>query len=86
MGIPGLFYKIIENYNNSDTRVIKKHIENDLPNHLYLDFNCAIYTALYSNIGIKTDESLILLSVFEGFVPLNEKSSPIIPKFASTIT
>ena len=58
MGIPGLFYKIIENYNNSDTRVIKKHIENDLPNHLYLDFNCAVYQVVKPEI--KTEETLII--------------------------
>jgi len=58
MGIPGLFYKIIENYNNSDTRVIKKNIENDLPNHLYLDFNCAVYQVVKPEI--KTEETLII--------------------------
>jgi 5'-3' exonuclease len=60
MGVPGLFSSLIKEYNNADTEIIKKNIENDLPNHLYLDFNCALYTALYSNPGIKTEETLIL--------------------------
>ena len=33
---------------------------NTLSNHIYLDFNCAIYTALYATPGIKTEETLIL--------------------------
>ena len=60
MGVPGLFSSLIKEYNNDNTEIIKKNIENDLPNHLYLDFNCALYTALYSNPGIKTEETLIL--------------------------
>jgi len=32
----------------------------NLQNHFYLDFNCALYTALYSNPGIKTEDTLIL--------------------------
>ena len=60
MGVPGLFSSLIKEYNNADTEIIKKNIENDLPNHLYLDFNCALYTALYANPGIKTEETLIL--------------------------
>ena len=32
----------------------------NLPNHFYLDFNCALYTALYNNLGIKTEDALIL--------------------------
>ena len=60
MGVPGLFSSLIKEYNNSETEIIKKNINNDLPNHFYLDFNCALYTALYSNSGIKTEESLII--------------------------
>ena len=60
MGVPGLFSSLIKEYNNPYTEIIKKNIENDLPNHFYLDFNCALYTALYSNPGIKTEETLIL--------------------------
>jgi len=60
MGVPGLFSDIIKSYNKYETKVIKQNIENDLPNHLYLDFNCAIYTALYANPGIKTNETLII--------------------------
>ena len=67
MGVPGLFSSLIKEYNNSDKSVIsndgtiiKKSINNKLPNHLYLDANCMIYTALYTNSGIKTEETLIL--------------------------
>ena len=60
MGVPGLFSSLIKEYNNSETEIIKKNIKNDLQNHLYLDFNCALYTALYTNAGIKTEASLIL--------------------------
>ena len=60
MGVPGLFSSLIREYNNSDTEIIKKQINNDLQNHLYLDFNCALYTALYTNSGIKTEATLIL--------------------------
>ena len=60
MGVPGLFSSLIKEYNNPETEIIKKNIKNDLQNHLYLDFNCALYTALYTNPGIKTEASLIL--------------------------
>ena len=58
MGVPGLFSSLIRDFKKSN--IIIKNIDNDLPNHFYLDFNCAIYTALYSNPGIKTEETLII--------------------------
>ena len=60
MGVPGLFSSIIREHNNADYEIIKKQIDNELLNHFYLDFNCALYTALYSDSGIKTEETLIL--------------------------
>jgi len=60
MGVPGLFSSLIKEHNNNETEIIKKSIKNNLPNHLYLDFNCALYTALYTNSGIKTEETLII--------------------------
>jgi 5'-3' exoribonuclease 2 len=60
MGVPGLFSSIIREHNNEDYEIIKKQIDNELLNHFYLDFNCALYTALYSDSGIKTEETLIL--------------------------
>ena len=62
MGVPGLFSNLIREYQKNE--VIKKIIPNDDPNHLYLDFNCAIYTAFNANIiGIKTEEALILHTI-----------------------
>ena len=61
MGIPGLFSDIIKTYNNTDTKIIKKYIENDLPNHFYLDFNCAIYQVIKPEI--KNEDTLILYVV-----------------------
>jgi len=60
MGVPGLFSSIIREHNNEEYEIIKKQIDNELLNHFYLDFNCALYTALYSDSGIKTEETLIL--------------------------
>ena len=60
MGVPGLFSSIIREHNNEENEIIKKQIDNELLNHFYLDFNCALYTALYSNSGIKTEETLII--------------------------
>jgi len=60
MGVPGLFSSIIREHNNEENEIIKKQIDNELLNHFYLDFNCALYTALYSDSGIKTEETLIL--------------------------
>lgn len=60
MGVPGLFSSLIREYNNENNEIIKKQINNNILNHLYLDFNCALYTALYTNPGIKTEDTLIL--------------------------
>jgi 5'-3' exonuclease len=60
MGVPGLFSLIIKEHNNEENEIIKKQIDNELLNHFYLDFNCALYTALYSDSGIKTEDTLII--------------------------
>ena len=61
MGVPGLFASIVKNYNKLDRKIIKQKIVNDLPNHLYLDFNGGIYQVLRDEI--KTDEALIIHAV-----------------------
>ena len=51
MGVPGLFSSLVK----ANPEIIKKTIENNesnntsLPNHFYLDFNCAIYCAFNNN-------------------------------------
>uniref|UniRef100_A0A6C0EYQ2 Xrn1 N-terminal domain-containing protein n=1 Tax=viral metagenome TaxID=1070528 RepID=A0A6C0EYQ2_9ZZZZ len=60
MGVPGLFSSLIKEHNSEETQIIKKSIDNDLTNHFYLDFNCALYTALYANPDIKTEDTLII--------------------------
>lgn len=65
MGVPGLFSSLVK----ANPEIIKKTIENNesnntsLPNHFYLDFNCAIYCAFNNNSSIKTEESLIIYTV-----------------------
>ena len=61
MGVPGLFASIVKNYNKIDRKIIKQKIHNDLPNHLYLDFNGGIYQVLRDEI--KTEEALIIHAV-----------------------
>ena len=64
MGVPGLFSSIVKNYNNTDDKerkIIKQSIDNDLPNHLYLDFNGAIYQVLRDDI--KTEQTLIIHTI-----------------------
>tara|TARA_Y100000389_G_scaffold171666_1_gene179489 strand:- start:881 stop:2635 length:1755 start_codon:yes stop_codon:yes gene_type:complete len=64
MGVPGLFSSIVKNYNNTDDKerkIIKQTIDNDLPNHLYLDFNGAIYQVLRDDI--KTEQTLIIHTI-----------------------
>ena len=64
MGVPGLFSSIVKNYNNTDDKerkIIKQSIDNDLPNHLYLDFNGGIYQVLRDEI--KTEETLIIHTI-----------------------
>ena len=61
MGVPGLFASIVKNYNKIDRKIIKQKIDNDLPNHLYLDFNGGIYQVLRDEI--KTEEALIIHAV-----------------------
>ena len=58
MGVPGLFASIVKNYNKQDRKIIKQKIDNDLANHLYLDFNGGIYQVLCDEI--KTEEALII--------------------------
>jgi 5'-3' exoribonuclease 1 len=61
MGVPGLFASIVKNYNKIDRKIIKQNTDNDLPNHLYLDFNGGIYQVLRDEI--KTEEALIIHAV-----------------------
>ena len=61
MGVPGLFASIIKNYNKQEQKIIIQQINNDLPNHLYLDFNGGIYQVLRDEI--KTEEALIIHAV-----------------------
>jgi 5'-3' exoribonuclease 1 len=61
MGVPGLFASIVKNYNKQNRKIIKQSIDNDLPNHLYLDFNGGIYQVLRDEI--KTEEALIIHAV-----------------------
>lgn len=61
MGVPGLFASIVKNYNKQNCKIIKQSIDNDLPNHLYLDFNGGIYQVIRDEI--KTDEALIIHAV-----------------------
>jgi len=61
MGIPGLFASLIKEHNNEEIKIINKQINNNLTNHLYLDFNCAIYQVVKPEL--KTPESLIIYIV-----------------------
>jgi len=61
MGVPGLFASLVKNYNKQDCKIIKQTIDNDLPNHLYLDFNGGIYQVLRDEI--KTEETLIIHTI-----------------------
>jgi 5'-3' exoribonuclease 1 len=61
MGVPGLFASIVKNYNKQNRKIIKQSVDNDLPNHLYLDFNGGIYQVLRDEI--KTEEALIIHAV-----------------------
>ena len=61
MGVPGLFASIVKNYNKQNCKIIKQSIDNDLPNHLYLDFNGGIYQVIRNEI--KTEETLIIHAV-----------------------
>ena len=61
MGVPGLFASLVKNYNKQDSKIIKQSIDNDLPNHLYLDFNGGIYQVLRDEI--KTEETLIIHTI-----------------------
>ena len=61
MGVPGLFASLVKNYNKQDSKIIKQSIDNELPNHLYLDFNGGIYQVLRDEI--KTEETLIIHTI-----------------------
>ena len=61
MGVPGLFASIVKNYNKQNCKIIKQTITNNLPNHLYLDFNGGIYQVIRDEI--KTEEALIIHAV-----------------------
>ena len=61
MGVPGLFASIVKNYNKQEIKIIKQKLDNNLPNHLYLDFNGGIYQVIRDEI--KTEEALIIHAV-----------------------
>ncbi len=67
MGVPKLFHSLIQQYHHNDVSnptgfyIIQKEIENNLPTHLYFDFNSAIYQVITTEI--KTPETLILYTV-----------------------
>jgi 5'-3' exonuclease len=75
MGIPGLFKNCIQKYNNMfENNIIQTYIRDTIErledesssdeliiNHLFLDFNCAIYYALTSEM--KTDDTLIIYTL-----------------------
>lgn len=61
MGIPGLFRSCIQKYNESSKdKVIQIDVKNG-KNHLFLDFNCAIYYVLKPEM--KTNETLIIHTI-----------------------
>ena len=61
MGIPGLFRSCIQKYNESSKdKVIQIDVRNGR-NHLFLDFNCAIYYVLKPEM--KTNETLIIHTI-----------------------
>ena len=63
MGVPKLFHSLIEQYHHNEVSnptgyyIIRKDIDNELPIHLYFDFNSAIYQVIKPEI--KTPEVLI---------------------------
>jgi 5'-3' exoribonuclease 2 len=67
MGVPKLFHSLIQKYHHNEItnptgyNIIKPVIDNNLPTHLYLDFNGGIYQCIKPEI--KTEESLILHTI-----------------------
>lgn len=64
MGVPKLFHSLIQQYHHNPVSnptgyyIVQKEIGNDLPVHLYFDFNSAIYQVITPEI--KTPETLII--------------------------
>jgi 5'-3' exonuclease len=64
MGVPKLFNSLIQQYHHNEAtnptgyNIIIPEINNNLPTHLYLDFNGGIYQCIKPEI--KTEETLIL--------------------------
>ena len=56
MGVPKLFHTLIQQYQHNDItnptgyNIVQKDIGNDLPVHLYFDFNSAIYQVIKPEI------------------------------------
>jgi 5'-3' exonuclease len=67
MGVPKLFHSLIQQYHNDPVSnptgyyIIQKDLGNDLPVHLYFDFNSAIYQVITPEI--KTEATLIIYTV-----------------------
>jgi 5'-3' exonuclease len=67
MGVPKLFHSLIQQYHHNAVTnptgyyIVQKELGNDLPVHLYFDFNSAIYQVITSEI--KTPETLIIHTV-----------------------
>ncbi len=71
MGVPKLFHSLIQQYHHNEVTnptghyIIRKDLDNssgeNLPTHLYFDFNSAIYQVLKPEI--KTEEALIIHTI-----------------------
>lgn len=67
MGVPKLFHSLIQQYHHNPVTnptgyyIVQKDLSNDLPTHLYFDFNSAIYQVITPEI--KTEETLIIYVV-----------------------
>ena len=64
MGVPKLFHSLIQQYHHDPVSnptgyyIVQKDLGNNLPVHLYFDFNSAIYQVITPEI--KTEETLII--------------------------
>ena len=63
MGVPKLFHSLIQQYHHNDVSnptgyyIVRPDINNDLPIHIYFDFNSAVYQVIKPEI--KTEDVLI---------------------------
>jgi len=63
MGVPKLFHSLIQQYHHNDVSnptgyyIVRPNIDNELPIHLYFDFNSAVYQVIKPEI--KTEDVLI---------------------------